>query len=80
MRIETAVNASDFKMVLAGDDTEKLRGYQEKNCRRCREQGFIHWPSQADEMDPCRAAECCCQLSDSLVHPVTALAETNYPA
>jgi len=54
-------------MILAEDDTEKLGGYQEKKCRRCRDQGFIHWPSEADEMDSGQAAECCCQLSDSLV-------------
>jgi len=35
------LNANDFRMILAGNDTKYLRGYQEKKCRRCRDQGFI---------------------------------------
>ena len=28
------LNTSDFKMIIADDDTEKLRGYQENKCRK----------------------------------------------
>jgi hypothetical protein len=38
---EQRLNANDFRMILAEDDTEKLGGYQEKKCSRCRDQGLF---------------------------------------